>query len=154
MLDRNLQQLLLPIVTAMGYELVGVERLFAGGKTSIVRIYIDSPQGICLHDCERVSYQVSGVLDVENPIHGQYTLEISSPGLARPLFTLEHFAQFIGRKVSIRLAHPVESRRNFMGILQRIEEQSVIILVNGTEYAFQYAQINKAHLVPEETYFS
>jgi len=154
LLDRSLQQLLLPIVTALGYELVGVERLLSGGRTSIVRIYIDHPQGINLHDCERVSYQISGMLDVENLIHGQYTLEVSSPGLARPLFTLEHFARFVGCKVSIRLAHPVESRRNFMGILQRIEEQSVVILIDGTEYAFPYAQINKAHLVPEETYFS
>jgi ribosome maturation factor RimP len=154
MLDRNLQQLLLPIVTALGYELVGVERLLHGGRTSIVRVYIENSQGISLQDCERVSYQISGLLDVENPIHGQYTLEVSSPGLARPLFTLEHFARFLEHKVNIRLAHPVESRRNFVGILQRIEEQNVVISVNGTEYAFSYAQINKAHLVPEETYFS
>lgn len=149
MQDVKLQELLVPVVTALGYELLGIERLSQGQRTSIVRIYIDSPQGITLDDCERVSYQVSGVLDVENPITGSYTLEVSSPGIDRPLFTLEHFKRFIGHKIKIRLTHPVQTRRHFTGILQKVEELNVTIVVDGIEYNLPYHQIDKARLVPD-----
>ena len=148
MQDATLQELLAPVVTALGYELLGIERLSRGQRTSIVRLYIDSPQGITLDDCERVSYQVSGVLDVENPIVGSYTLEVSSPGIDRPLFTLEHFKRFIGHQIKIRLAHPVQTRRHFTGILQKVEDLNVTIMVEGREYHLPYHQIEKARLVP------
>ncbi len=150
LLDKNLEKLIAPVVKALGYELVGVVRLSQGGRNVLVRIYIDHPNGITLSDCEQVSYQVSGLLDVQNPIQGHYTLEVSSPGLDRPLFTLEHFRQFIGHKVKVRLTRPLKTRRHFTGLLQRVQApQSVIVLVDGTEYSLPYDQIDKAHIVPD-----
>ena len=150
MLDIGLQQLLTPTITALGYELFAVERLSQGRRSSLLRVYIDSPQGISLEDCEKVSYQISGILDVEDPIPWSYTLEVSSPGLDRPLFTLEHFIRFRGHKITVRLTRPLETRRNFTGILQRVEGRNVIMVVDDTEYSLPYDQIDKARLVPDE----
>jgi ribosome maturation factor RimP len=150
LLDKELQKLLLPTITALGYELVGVERLSQGGHRTLIRVYIDSPAGIHLSDCEQVSHQVSGLLDVQDPIPGHYVLEISSPGLERPLFTLEHFIRFIGCKVSVRLNRPVvATQRNFTGLLQQVQGHNIIMVVEDTEYSLPYEQIEKAHLVPD-----
>lgn len=149
MLDVKLQELLAPVVTALGYELWGIERLSQGRRTLLLRVYIDNPKGITLDDCEQVSYQLSGVLDVEDPIAGRYTLEVSSPGLDRPLFTLEHFKRFIGHQVKVKVVPPLQARQNFVGILQKVEDLNVIILVDGLEYHLPYPQIAKARLVPE-----
>ncbi|RKZ91691.1 MAG: ribosome maturation factor RimP [Candidatus Parabeggiatoa sp. nov. 1] len=149
MLDKELPKLLAPVVTALGYELVGVERLPQGGHQVLLRVYIDHPEGISLSDCERVSYQVSGVLDVQEPIQGHYTLEVSSPGLERPLFTLDHFIRFVGHKVRVHLTQPLNARRNFIGLLQRVLDRNTIVVVcEETEYSLPYDQIDKAHLVP------
>lgn len=149
MLDKELQQLLAPVVTALGYELVGVVRLSQGGHKVLLRVYVDHPDGISLEDCKRVSHQVSGVLDVQNPIQGQYTLEISSPGLDRPLFTLDHFIRFVDHKVRVHMTHPLNARRNFTGLLQRVEDQNVIVVADGKEYSLPYDQIDNAHIVPD-----
>ncbi|HDN26481.1 MAG TPA: ribosome maturation factor RimP [Thioploca sp.] len=153
LLDNDLQQLLAPVVTALGYELVGVERLMRGARTERLRVYIDSPSGISLSDCERVSYQASGVLDVQESIPGHYTLEVSSPGLDRPLFTLDHFRRFVGYKVKVRLTGPQDGRCHFTGMLQRVQDRNVIVVADGEEYSLPYEKINKAHLVPEEPHF-
>lgn len=134
----------------LGYELVGIERLSQGKRGLLLRIYIDSEDGITLDDCERVSHQVSGILDVEDPIPGHYILEVSSPGLDRPLFTLEQYQRFIGKKATIRLHRPLDTRRVFTGILQQVQEQNIIIVVEGREYSLPYQQIEKARIVPEE----
>ncbi|MDM8561031.1 ribosome maturation factor RimP [Candidatus Parabeggiatoa sp. HSG14] len=150
MLEKELQKLITPIITTLGYELIGVEHLSKGGHKVLLRIYIDHPQGIKLSDCERVSHQVSGVLDVQDLTYDHYTLEISSPGLNRPLFTLDHFKRFIGNKVKVRLTRPLNTQRNFTGILQRIQDCNVIVMANETEYSLPYEQIEKAHLMPDE----
>lgn len=144
MLDTTLHQLLSPVVVALGYELIGVEWV-----NQIVRVYIDSPEGIKISDCERVSYQIEGLLEVENPIHGHYTLEVSSPGMDRPLFTLAQFIQFIGYTVKIRLKQPMNKRRTLCGILQQVEGNVVILVIEGVEYKLPYDQIQKAHIVPD-----
>lgn len=149
LLDTELQELLAPVITGLGYELIGIVRLPQGGHNVLLRVYIDSPVGITLSDCERVSYQVSGVLEVNNPIPGHYTLEVSSPGLDRPLFTLDHFRKEIGHKVKVHLNRPINERRNFTGILQQVQEHNVIIVADGTEYCLSYEEIKKAHVVPE-----
>ncbi|KHD07226.2 hypothetical protein PN36_21060 [Candidatus Thiomargarita nelsonii] len=149
MLDKELQKLLAPVVTALGYELVGVVRLSQGGHKVLLRIYIDHPDGINVDDCKQVSHQVSGVLDVQNPIQGHYTLEISSPGLDRPLFSIDHFIRFVGHKVKVQMARPLKARRNFMGLLQRVEDRQVIVVVDGKEYNLPYDQIENAHIVPD-----
>jgi len=136
-----------PAVTALGYELVGVEYL-SQGRRSLLRIYIDHPDGINVHDCERVSHQVSGVLDVEDVIHGQYTLEVSSPGLDRPLFTREQFQRFIGCEVSLRLSVAQSGRKKFKGILRGIDESTVYIQMEGEDISLPFSAIEKANLVP------
>src|SRR3990172_7209221 len=144
----HLQGLVEPAVTALGYELVGIEYA-PQGRGSLLRIYIDSEHGIGVDDCQRVSHQVSGVLDVENPIQGHYVLEVSSPGLDRPLFNAQQFARFIGQRAKIRLNAPLNGQRNFVGELRAVNEGHVVIAVEGVELALPLADINKARLVPE-----
>jgi ribosome maturation factor RimP len=128
-----------------------VERLSQGQRSSLIRVYIDKANGISLSDCEKVSHQISGLLDVEDPIQGHYILEVSSPGLDIPLFTLDHFVRFIGYKVNVKLSRPLQARRTFTGILQRVEDHIIVIVVaDGKEYNLPYEQIDKARLVPEE----
>ena len=148
MLDKELQKLLAPVVTALGYELVGVICLKQRGRSALLRVYIDHPQGINLDDCTQVSYQVSGVLSVTDPIPDHYTLEVSSPGLDRPLFTLDHFIRFVGHKVKVSMTQPVSAQRHFTGLLQRVEGHNVVVMVDGIEYSLPYDQIDKAHIVP------
>ena len=141
--------LLEPTISALGYELLGVEYK-AQGKHSRLRLYIDGPEGIGLEDCEAVSHQVSGVLDVEDPIRGQYSLEVSSPGLDRPLFRPEHFARFVGQRVKVRLHHPRDGQRNFHGRIESVENDQVYISMDdGGRFALSCEDIEKANLVPE-----
>lgn len=133
---------------SLGYELVGVEYL-SQGKKSLLRVYIDHEDGINLDDCERVSHQISGVLDVEDVIRGQYALEVSSPGLDRPLFTQEHFLRFSGEPAKIHLAAPQDGRRNFHGILRGVENGEVLLDVEGTVIRLRISNIEKANLVPD-----
>lgn len=142
-------ELIEPSLTALGYELVGVEYL-PQGKHSLVRVYIDQEDGIQVEDCVRASRQVSGVLDVEDPISGQFTLEVSSPGLDRPLFKLSHYAQFCGQRVEIRLQRPVDGQRKFTGVLAGVEGDQVIVdLENGDQVQLAISDIEKARLKPE-----
>ena len=144
----RLRALLEPAVTALGYELVGVE-YFPQGSGSMVRVYIDSPDGITVDDCERVSHQVSGVLDVEDPVRGGYTLEVSSPGVDRPLYTPEDFSRFAGERVRVRLDVPVQGRRNITGILKGFSDGNVVVLEDGEERRLPLDAIGKAKLAPE-----
>lgn len=143
----QLQALLAPVVEALGYECWGVE-FISQGRHSVLRVYIDRPEGILIDDCEAVSRQVSGILDVEDPISGEYTLEVSSPGMDRPLFTLEQFAKHAGEQVKIRLRSPYEGRRNYQGILRGVEEQNVVVLVDDHEYLLPIDSIDKANIIP------
>lgn len=143
----QLQALLTPVVEALGYECWGVE-FISQGRHSVLRVYIDRPEGILIDDCEAVSRQVSGILDVEDPISGEYTLEVSSPGMDRPLFTLEQFAKHAGEQVKIRLRSPYEGRRNYQGILRGVEEQDVVVLVDDHEYLLPIDSIDKANIIP------
>ena len=143
----QLQALLAPVVEALGYECWGVE-FISQGRHSVLRVYIDRPEGILIDDCEAVSRQVRGILDVEDPLSGEYTLEVSSPGMDRPLFTLEQFAKHAGEQVKIRLRSPYEGRRNYQGILRGVEEQDVVVLVDDHEYLLPIDSIDKANIIP------
>ena len=138
--------LLRPVISAMGYEMWGVEH-FPKGHASLVRIYIDNDSGISLADCERVSEQVTGILDVNDPIRGPYNLEISSPGLDRPLFTLEQFERFIGHEAGIRLRTKLDGRRNVTGKIIEVNDDSVTILGNDSRYSIPADTIEKANIV-------
>lgn len=146
MLDHHLQQILAPAVSALGYELLGVERN-QSGRHCLLRVYIDQESGITIEDCEKVSHQVSGVLDVEDPIKTAYTLEVSSPGLDRPLFTRAHFERFIGHDIKLRLTKPLNNRRVFTGTLHSMIDDDIILIVDGTSYQLALANIDKANLV-------
>ena len=141
-------QLLEPIVEGLGYEFVGAEYL-PQGKHSLLRVYIDNQEtGIGVDDCERVSRQVSSMLDVEDPISGHYTLEVSSPGLDRPLFRPEHFERFVGHEVKLLLSAPVNGGRKMTAELQAINDNVVTLVLEGEQVEIDFDNIEKAHLVP------
>ena len=140
--------LLQPLVEDLGYEFVGLERS-SNPKNPVLVVYIDTPDGIAVEDCERVSREVAALLDVEDPIPGQYRLEVSSPGLDRPLFTLEHFEQFTGELAQISLYAPQDGRRKFKGEILGTDVGQVKIDQDGVEVALPLENIAKARLVPD-----
>jgi len=140
-------ELLEPVVQAMGYELLGIEQL-ARGRDTLLRIYIDNDAGIRLDDCARVSDQVAGVLDVNDPIKGSYILEVSSPGSDRPLFTLDHFRRFTGHIVRLALHDKIAGRRKMTGEITAVSEAGVDIRMDGAVYQVAAENIDKARLVP------
>ena len=143
----TLYEVITPVIEGLGYELVGIEYL-PQGKHSLLRIYIDHESGITLDDCEKVSRQVSAVMDVEDPLTTQYNLEISSPGMERPLFFEEHYNRFAGHRVFVRMRFPVDGRRKFEGILKGVEAAEVLVEINEELFRLPLAQVEKAHLVP------
>ena len=146
---QKLRRVLAAVVETMGYELVGVE-FHARRDSALLRVYIDGETGITLDDCQRVSHQLGGVLDVEDPIAGRYTLEVSSPGLDRPLFEPRHFVRFAGSEVRIQLRELLDGRRKLIGRLLGIRDDEVVIVdAEGREWRVPLERIEKARLVPE-----
>ncbi|KPX48209.1 Ribosome maturation factor RimP [Pseudomonas ficuserectae] len=143
----QLQDLLASVVVALGYQCWGID-FSSQGKHSVLRIYIDKEGGALVDDCAIVSRQISGVLDVEDPISTEYTLEVSSPGMERPLFTIEQFASYAGEQVKIKLRSPFEGRRNFQGLLRGVEEQDVVVQVEDHEFLLPIDMIDKANIIP------
>lgn len=146
--EETLRAMIAPIVDAMGCALWGLEYL-SSGRNAMLRIYIErESDGVTVEDCEKVSRQVSSQLDVEDPITGEYTLEVSSPGMDRPLYTLDQFEKYIGEDVALRLRFPHEGRRNFKGRLNGVEGEDVLLIVDDHEYLFPLDSIEKANVVP------
>lgn len=144
----QLEELLEPVVESMGCELWGLE-YFAQGRKSMLRIYIDKkPDGVLVEDCESISRQISSVLDVEDPITGEYTLEVSSPGMDRPLFKLKQFSEYVGETIAIKLRVGFDGRKKFTGLLKGIENDEVILEVDAEEYLLPYELIDKASVIP------
>jgi len=143
----QLEELISPVVESLGCVLWGLE-YSTHGQSALLRLYIDKPDGVLVEDCERISRQVSSVMDVEDPISGEYTLEVSSPGMARPLYKLEHFKQFAGSQVKLRLRIAFEGRRKFSGLLKGIEGDEVVLEIDKEEYLLPYELIDKANVVP------
>ncbi|MDN3554732.1 ribosome maturation factor RimP [Halomonas maura] len=146
--DAALHALIEPVVSAMGFELWGIDYL-SQGKHSRLVIYIDHPDGVSVDDCADVSRQVSAVFDVEDPIAGEYRLEVSSPGMDRPLFTLEQFERYAGHVVAVKLRVPFDGRRKFQGLLAGIEGDEVLLQLDGEEYCFPIESIDQARVVPQ-----
>ncbi|MDP8078868.1 ribosome maturation factor RimP [Phocoenobacter skyensis] len=146
-LEQKLQQLTQDSIDAMGFELVGIETQRAG-RFLTVRIYIDKEGGVTVEDCSSVSRQVSAIFDVEDPISDKYNLEVSSPGLDRPLFTLEHYQRFIGRGITIHLRIPMLDRRKWQGELVSIENDVITLKVENEMHSFVFGNIQKANLIP------
>lgn len=145
--DTALKALIEPVVTAMGFELWGIDHL-SQGKHSRLVIFIDHSEGVGVDDCADISRQVSAVLDVEDPIAGEYRLEVSSPGMDRPLFTLEQFERYAGHTVAVKLRAPFDGRRKFQGLLAGVEGDEVLLQLDGEEYCFPIESINQARIVP------
>lgn len=137
-----------PVVEGMGYELVGVE-LMRHGRDCTLRVYIDKPAGVNLDDCAAVSHQLSGVMDVEDPIQLPYRLEVSSPGLDRVLKKTSDFERFAGERAQVKLRVPVENRKNFLGILRGLESESLLIECDGVIHKIALSNVDKARLAPE-----
>jgi ribosome maturation factor RimP len=148
MLRESLVALLQPVVEDLGYGLWELEYT-AGRGSALLRLYIDSPDGITVDDCERVSRAVSERLDAEDPLPGQYTLEVSSPGIERPLRTAAHFAPYVGETVFVELVQPLEGRRRFKGRLSAAGEATIEVEVDGRRHALPIDGIRKAHLAPD-----
>ncbi|MEM6580499.1 MAG: ribosome maturation factor RimP [Pseudomonadota bacterium] len=145
--DEQIAALLADTVEALGFDLWGVEYL-SQGRHSVLRIYIDGESGVTVDDCALVSEQVGSVLDVEDPINGEYTLEVSSPGMDRLLFKLEQYPAFVGEVLELRLRTPFEGRRKFKGVLAGIEGEDVVIQVDDHEYLLPHVAVEKARIEP------
>ena len=145
-LEQNLQEMLQGAVEDLGCELWGIECQRAG-RFMTVRLFIDKEGGVIVEDCADVSRQVSAILDVEDPIADKYNLEVSSPGLDRPLFTLPQFERYIGQDIAVHLRIPVVERRKWQGKLERIENDMVALIVDGQEQVLVFGNIQKANVV-------
>lgn len=145
---QQLGTLLEPVVNSMGYEFVGLEYV-GQGRHSILRVYIDSENGVSVDDCAKVSRQLSAVLDVEDPISGEYSLEVSSPGLDRPLFKLKHYEQFIGQEVKFKTLRPQleNGQRKFRGTIDSVENDNVIFVIDNELLSVPVTDIDKANLI-------
>lgn len=143
----QLEALLRPTVESLGFELWGLELLQAKGAK--LRIYIDAPAGITVDDCAAVSHQVSGVLDVEDPISSEYLLEVSSPGMDRPLFTAEQCARYIGGRLQLRLLVPVTGRRKLAATLLAVEGEKLSLEDQGETFQVLFHEVDKANLIPQ-----
>lgn len=144
--NKKLVDMLDPVISALGYEMLGVEQISQGRRTTL-RIYIDKQGGIDLKDCENVSHQVTGVLDVNDPISGTYHLEVSSPGINRPLFTLAQFKRFYDHRVKVTLCSKIEGRKNFTGTIDSVVGETVVLGDGDEEVEIPADMIEKAHLI-------
>ena len=143
--NQNLLDLFEPEITVMGFELLGVE-LIKNGHISLLRVYIDKFEGVNIDDCVLVSQQLTGLLDVKDPIKGQYNLEVSSPGIDRPLFTDEQLKKHIGHIVMIKLREKYRGKRKITGVLEAVDNLEIIIKCNENNEKIPSELIDKAKL--------
>ena len=147
MMGEELAGLLEPTVMRLGYELADLE-VRLGGKSGLIRVFIDKADGISLEDCEKVSRAVSALLDVEDPVPGNYDLEVSSPGLDSKLTKVEHFQRVIGETVQVQVWFPMDGRRRFRGSLVAQQKEEIVVEVDGESYSLPLSMIDTARLVP------
>ncbi len=146
-IEQRLTEMLSEPVEALGYELWGLQYV-RSGRHSILRLFIDHENGIGVDDCAEVSRQASAVLDVEDPISTEYTLEVSSPGMDRPLFTPAHYEKYIGSEVIVVLNMPMEGKRKWRGEVAAVDGDVVTLRCEGQEQMVMLSNVQKANLVP------
>jgi len=148
----HLWELFEPVVAGMGFDLIEIEH-FPNPKHGVLRLYIDTPsgseKGVVIEDCSAVSRQISALIDVEDPVNGKFNLEVSSPGLDRPLRRLQDFERFMGSVVKIKTAMPLEGQRNFKGRMLEVSEDRLVIETDEEEISLPMSAIDKARIVPE-----
>jgi ribosome maturation factor RimP len=145
--EEKIESLLVPTIEALGFELWGLE-LLSQGRHSLLRLYVDGENGVNVDDCAAVSRQVSAVMDVEDPITGEYTLEVSSPGVDRLLFRLDQYPAYVGEWIELRLRVPFEGRRKLKGTLKGLEGEDVVVQVDDQEFLLPHGVIDKAQVKP------
>ncbi len=145
--NQALLDLCQPELAALGYELLGIEH-HQDGNRAILRVYIDKDTGVTIDDCAVVSHQLTGLLDVADPVKGTYTLEVSSPGLDRPIFTELQFKRFIGEMVKVRLHQKHNGRRRYIGLLVAVEVAFIVICCDDENIEIPFSLIETARLVP------
>lgn len=144
----TLEALIAPVVESFGCELWGVDYR-PMNKSALLRVFIDRSDGVTLKDCSDISYQLSGMLDVEDPIKVPYTLEVSSPGIDRPLLRLEHFIDHLGHDAKVRLKWPIDGSRNFRGVLSGVDGEEITMNVDGQEISFPFDSVSRGRLIAD-----
>ncbi|PAV26816.1 ribosome maturation factor RimP [Tamilnaduibacter salinus] len=145
---QKLESILTPVIEGLGFECWGIDYR-SQGRHSVLRVFIeDAENGVSVDDCERVSRQISSVLDVEDPIRNEYTLEVSSPGMDRPLFYPHQYEAWAGHRIRLRLRMAFEGRRKFEGRLCGLEDGDVVVQVDDEELVLPFDSIEKANIVP------
>jgi len=147
MKEKLLSQLIEPIIQDLGFKLWGVEYL-PQKNSAILRVFIDHDNGVNVNDCALCSREISGILEVEDPINGAYVLEVSSPGMDRVLFNAGQFSQYIGEYVVVKLAQPVLGARNIKGTIESVSEEEIVVANEVMEYGFEMSNVMKARLKP------
>ena len=146
--ESQLTRLLQPTVESMGFVFWGVE-LISPSRRPTLRLYIDADHGVGVDDCALVSHQVSGVLDVEHMFSGEYTLEVSSPGVDRLLFQPEHYRLYVGELVDIRLRVPLGGRSRFKGVMTSVDAETVIVRIDDDEFSLPFRSVERARALPK-----
>lgn len=155
MFQDKIESLLKPVVASLGYEWWGSEYL-PKGKSALLRIYIDQQQGIKINDCEKVSREINAILDVENIIAGHYYLEVSSPGMPRPLFYPNQYSRFLGQNIELKLHQPLSGQRKFIGRILEADAEQIKIEIPShkkdeapVQMHFAFSNIMKASVLTE-----
>lgn len=147
MKEKLLSDLIRPVVEDLGFVFWGLEYLPQKGG-ALLRVYIDREQGITVDDCANCSHEISGVLEVEDPIKTAYVLEVSSPGIDRIMFSAEQFATYIGEHVAVKLAQAVNGARKVKGQITQVDGEKITVSNDSSEYCFEFNNIMKARLKP------
>ncbi len=141
----KISTLIAPIIKEEGCELLDVEIVSENGK-KIVRLFLEKEGGVALGDCSKVSHAIEDILAVEGLISGGYSLEVSSPGLNRPLKTKEHFQAVLGEMVCVTTIEKIDGRRKYRGLLKKIEQDDLIIHVDNQDFTVPLSMLSKANL--------
>jgi len=148
MKQKQLTTIIQPVVEDLGFDLWGIEYL-PQKSGALVRIYIDHEQGISVDHCADCSREISAVMEVEDPIKSAYVLEVSSPGLDRVLFDEEQFDLYIGDRVKVKLAQPVDGSRKITGTIKAVNGDEITLVNEVGEYTFNMSNVMKARLQPQ-----
>ena len=148
MVIRDVNRIIEPVLDEMGFELVDIEYLSEHGRW-VLRIYVDGEDGITLDDCARVSNEIGDLIDVNDIFEHEYVLEVSSPGLNRPLKKEKDFQRAVGKKIKVKMLNPVKDRKNFTGVLKAYKHGILYIEMTNKLVLLPWQDVKKASLVYE-----
>lgn len=149
---KNVEDLVAPVLGNLGYDLIEREFLMDNGRY-VLRLYIDKKDGVTIDDCARVSRGIEDLIDIEGVIPVSYTLEVSSPGVNRPIRRREDFDRYVGSPVRLKTLHPVNGRSNYKGLLRRMDGNDIVMLVDGVEHRIPFSELSKARLESDDFSF-